>query len=805
MTEPRRPRNLDVTVLDEGRVRLFPATISAYDAALAETVLDEGRHRPATLPLAPCRCGDGAAAEASAEASAAAAAAAPVEAPAARYELIRQLDLPATQADLFLVRDRHTGDEVVLKRYHHGHRPHPDVRSYLSTEPDHVVRYREFEAGYEVMDYLPGGTLREWRRAHPTGFNVDTMQVIAQQVAAVLVSLHRQGLVHRDIKPANILVRSTDQIDLAVIDFGIACPVDEPHPVAQPNPAYQPPEAVLLGRVGKAGDWWALGMTLLELAAGEHPFEDLAPVDIKGHFGRQRPVNVSGIPDEPRSSSGGRRDRLRSLCLGLLASDPAQRWGEREVSDWLVGQDPPLPAQWNAGPDEAARREVSGPYLFNGVRHHHREDLALALATAWNHAVEAVVARDGNLAELHTWLDQFTDDDGAEAGRVVDEARQQPHESGHVRLLRIVRALAPTVAATYRNHPISRQHLQTLARQALTNDGDAASVLDDLWTHRLLPGFDAAAPAESSPTDGGQALVELDRQWQIEAGRWGAAVERVTDPAPRQYLAESVRATDVLAVCLLAALRQSRDVSEARELVRQTARSVADDVPWFSTLAREPDLMWLAWMLCGYATSRAQTLADQRETKRLRDQEWRAGVLFRHWLDRQNRPAALGWAVAGVCLMVVGWIALITGSDAVGWATGSAIGLAWIGAAVCAAVSLTVECLFAAEVGGRFHPRHSIPGAGVLALRPLARWMRRAWLPAGGTALAALAGIAAVALLVPQLIAALTTVAHLLWVGHRWRAWQRQVGEENDLIAQAESRGPSDTGVPVGAREGAGT
>lgn len=809
MTEPRRPRDLDETLLDEGRVRRFPPPVARHDAALAETLLDEGRRRR----QADARTGAAAWPEIGD---------ALPDRLAERYEPIRRLDVPASQADLLLVRVRETGEPAVLKHYLTGRDPHPDLVSYLSTPRDHVARHLEFGPGYEVTEYLPGGSLLDRRERDPAWFDLATLPEIAQQVSAVLVGLHRQGLVHRDIKPANLVLRSTEPLDLAVIDFGIAGPLGDAYPIERPNPAYQPPEAILLGEVGVAGDWWSLGITLVELATGGYPLDGLTPEELREHFAKTRGIDVAGVPEDPRPSPAGRRDRLRNLCQGLLVSDPALRWGEREVSDWLVGNDPepvgvvprPPPAPTASAPTtptepaDASQPEpvaAAYPYVFAGASYHYRDDLAQALATAWNHAAESLFSQNGELDGLRDWLEHFTDADGLAARRVVEEQAGEETESRHVRLLRLVRALDPTRPAVYRNHVISRRHLLAVAHQAAQNAGDAGSVLSDLWTYRLLPTFDAAVPVEAEA--GGEAFADLDQDWRSQRRRWDAGAAQIHDAGARQHLARSVPEPEVLAVTLRAALRQPADLAAAHDLVHRTVAELPVPVPWYSTLARQPQLVWVALLTSAYARTRARSAADRELARAAEAEALRASAVFREWSRRQNRPAALGWAVAGVSLMAAGWIALIAASDAAGRAGDTAIAVAWVGAAVCAAVSLVVECLLAVEVGGRFHPRYSIPGAGGIALGPLGRWMQRAWLPAGLATLAGLAGIAVVALRFPQAIAASTTAGHLLWVLHRWRAWRSQVAGEDALIAQArQRRGPSDTdGVSIGTTTGAQT
>lgn len=802
MTEPTRPADLDATLLDEGRERRGPSPVPREAAALARTVMDSGRARSGgTGRTDPAGPGGTALPE-------------PL---ARRYKLVRPLAVPASQADLFLMRDRATGEEVVLKRYRTDHTAHPQLQTYLSTPHDHVVRYLELGPGYEVMEHLPGGSLLDWRDATPTGFDFATLRELTQQLAAVLISLHRRGLAHRDIKPANILLRSREPLDLAVVDFGAAGPADEAPAVEGLNPAYQPPEVVLRDvrpprGAGASADWWGLGMTLVELAAAEHPFEGLTAEDIRAHFAASRVVDVSGVPDEPRSGRARRRDRLRSLCRGLLTNDWDARWGAEEVSRWLAGQDPSVPVVprepaggaprgGSTGPVEGPTPEpvaATRPYVFNGVEYHARDQLAAAMADAWEYAVTTLFGRAGQLDALRDWLEQFTDADGVEARRVVEQVRQRDQEPGHVRLLRVLRALQPTLPATYRNHVISRRSLRVLAHRAMDHDGDARSVLSDLFRYRLLPTFDTAA---GSPRDGGQAFADLDRRWRAERRRWYAEAARIADPEVRRLLRRSDLRGDVLAVTLRAALRHPDDVAAAHEVVHEVARELPVDVPWFTALTRRPELVWVALPLAPYARSQARTEADRRAARAAEREARRAEALFREWSRRQSRPVALGWAVAGVCLLASVWIALITASDAVGWADDAAVGYAWVGASVCAAASLTAECLLAAEAGALFHRWYSIPRAGAAALRPLGARLRRTPGVTAAAVFAAPAVTVFVALRFPQAVAAATTVVHLLWVAARWRALQARLAEEDALVREAT--GPSDTDdAPVGATRG---
>ena len=81
-----------------------------------------------------------------------------------------------------------------------------------------VMDYGEFEdVPYLVMEYLPGGTLKE-KLGHPFPYQ-DAVKLLLP-IADALGYAHSKGLIHRDIKPSNILITESGQPMLT--DFGVA-------------------------------------------------------------------------------------------------------------------------------------------------------------------------------------------------------------------------------------------------------------------------------------------------------------------------------------------------------------------------------------------------------------------------------------------------------------------------------------------------------------------------------------------------------------------------------------------------------
>ena len=72
---------------------------------------------------------------------------------------------------------------------------------------------------YIAMEYVPGGTLKEWL-GEMSPLESSEAAAMADQIAGALGAAHKRGVVHRDIKPHNVLVTASG--GLKVTDFVIA-------------------------------------------------------------------------------------------------------------------------------------------------------------------------------------------------------------------------------------------------------------------------------------------------------------------------------------------------------------------------------------------------------------------------------------------------------------------------------------------------------------------------------------------------------------------------------------------------------
>jgi serine/threonine protein kinase len=102
---------------------------------------------------------------------------------------------------------------------------------------------------------------------------------LSHAVLSALIYLKSKEYMHRDIKPSNILINRNG--DIKVCDFGISGKINQSicMTVGKGCRPYMSPEKIdeqlsLNGYTVKS-DIWSLGITLIEMAKGEHPYANL--------------------------------------------------------------------------------------------------------------------------------------------------------------------------------------------------------------------------------------------------------------------------------------------------------------------------------------------------------------------------------------------------------------------------------------------------------------------------------------------------------------------------------------------------
>lgn len=460
----------------------------------------------------------------------------------------------------------------------------PEYRRHFRPEHTVGILERGDEGGqyWEVEEYCPEGSLQDSVGTHT--FTTAELTEIIRELTCAIASMH--PYVHGDIKPSNVLVRSRrPKLDLVLTDFGITVDLggrSRKTNTGRGTVAYLPPG----GRdaIRPENDWWAMGMTVLDLILGHNVFQDdrgrwLDDSRI-GEFLATDAVPLDGV-DDPR---------LRMLLKGLLQRSHHQRWGEHEVLEWCSGGSPavardagtmpptgmaPSPAQAatarTAASPLSSTSRATGPFPFDGTAHYVPAELGRAMQSS-PHA--AKVGRGVELSNLDEWLRPFACHD--QVARVIRQAGKLGPQ-----------LTADLVAALIQpeGHPVyQRCNLSSEPDLLGAVDSFTAEQMKDLYALRPMYYFSSLLDLP--------ALGLLDERWRdlIDQARV-AAPDQVRGKLPEDTLHR---------LALAAALRGD---SAGAALAKQAA-AARDALP-----ARGSTVDWLGLMGAPRADSPGTSLA----------------------------------------------------------------------------------------------------------------------------------------------------------------------------------------------------
>jgi formylglycine-generating enzyme required for sulfatase activity/tRNA A-37 threonylcarbamoyl transferase component Bud32 len=159
----------------------------------------------------------------------------------------------------------------------------------------HIVNVTDFGESqgklYLVLEYVEGGTLEDWFKAHAPkdkGLPAADVLRIVGQVLRGLGHAHKAGIIHRDLKPANVLMEKTGEAKIS--DFGLARVAEEEEyrkagGTASPFHGdsvsttgaivgtidFMSPEARNMQPSDGRSDIWAVGIITYQLLTGKKP------------------------------------------------------------------------------------------------------------------------------------------------------------------------------------------------------------------------------------------------------------------------------------------------------------------------------------------------------------------------------------------------------------------------------------------------------------------------------------------------------------------------------------------------------
>lgn len=190
-----------------------------------------------------------------------------------------------------------------------------------------------------LMELIDGPTLAAWAR-EMGGLSSERVEPLLESALRALAYVHSKGIAHRDLKPDNLMVRLGDPLRTVLVDFGLACQLDECAGLAGSLPYYAP--ELLRGGAARPPDFWqlvdawALGASFYAVLTNRQMPEWVQRDAFDRLYFDQLEFRSAVADLQPRSRDTAPTQRVKAVLRRLLEPDPQRRASVDEALQQLT-------------------------------------------------------------------------------------------------------------------------------------------------------------------------------------------------------------------------------------------------------------------------------------------------------------------------------------------------------------------------------------------------------------------------------------------------------------------------------------
>lgn len=404
------------------------------------------------------------------------------------FRVVEQFPVSSGEADVYKVEKVKTGENFVLKFYRIGISPKIEVLDKIEALKSYGIvgleRYGVYKSGkierfYEIQEFILHGSLAEYMAKNR--LSKDDIKRVLSSINKTLFHCHANGIVHRDLKTANILLRELKPLMPVLTDFGIASVLAGDISRRLTNKSrtvdYAAPEA-LSGVIGKEADYWSLGIILMELFTGKHPFENIS----------HGLINLY-LTSKPMPIPENLEEEWQCLFKGLLTRDFKGRWGYEQVRSWLDGKYKDIPFYYEGETITtvkgfAAKNSDIRPYRFNDKEIYSVETLTEELIKDHENATKHLLR-----GYIGKWVENQIQD--YQLKNEIDDILENPNISDVRKLSMFIYKANPSLPLTYQDRVFTEHNMALWLRNIIAGNETKLDkeILNDLIQGGLYANF----------------------------------------------------------------------------------------------------------------------------------------------------------------------------------------------------------------------------------------------------------------------------------------------------------------------------